>query len=204
MTEPARKSRAERREVARARMLEAAIELLADHGYSGMRLADVSGLAGYGYGLAHFYFESKAGLMTAIQEEIDCRYTEYMSATCDPGADGRTFVEQWVTSTFAFAKEYQAHWRASVVILVESVVSVPEVAAMQSAFVSRNTQTLQRAFERGVDDGSVAPHVDPYTSAVAVEALIKGINYDRFGDPSVDLDERCGLVLRVVRQLFSC
>jgi AcrR family transcriptional regulator len=203
MPEPARKSRAERRELARSTMLEAAIQLLAERGYAGMRLGDVSKTAGYAYGLAPFYFESKSGLMTAIQEEIDRAYTEFMAASCDPDADGRTFVEQWVASTFAFSREYPAHWRASVVLLVESVVAVPEVGAQHSGFVSRNVRTLQDALERGVVDGSVGAHVDPHACAVAIEALMKGLNFDRFADRSADLDERSAIALEVVGQLLA-
>ncbi len=74
-------------------MLETAIGLLAAHGYSGMKLADVSRDSGYSYGLAPFYFESKAGLMLAIQEEIDATFTEYMASVCDrraPAASSST------------------------------------------------------------------------------------------------------------------
>src|SRR5205814_4507651 len=105
--------RAERSGVARAAMLEAAIGLLATKGYSGMKLADVSRESGYSYGLAPFHFESKAGLMLAIQEAIDAAYRDHMAAACDPDASGRKFAEQWITATFTFAKEHPAHWRAS-------------------------------------------------------------------------------------------
>jgi AcrR family transcriptional regulator len=203
VAEPATTGRSERREVARAAMLEAALGLLAANGYSGMKLADVSRASGYSYGLAPFYFESKAGLMRAIQEEIDATFTDHMAAACDPEGSGREFVDQWVTATFAFAKEHPSHYRASVVILVESVVSVPEVAAEHTQFVARNVDTLHDAFELGIRDGSIPRSVDPYTAAVTVEALIKGIVFDWFGDPTIDLDERRELVLGVVRQLVG-
>ena len=195
--------RAERSGVARAAMLEAAIGLLATKGYSGMKLADVSRESGYSYGLAPFHFESKAGLMLAIQEEIDANYTDHMAAACDPDAPGRQFVDQWIIATFAFAKDHPAHWRASVVILVESVVGVPDVAAEHAQFASRNVDTLRRAVERGRRDGTIPTSVDPHAAAVTVAALIKGINFEWFGDPTVDLDESRQLVLDVVRQLLG-
>jgi AcrR family transcriptional regulator len=183
-------------------MLETAIGLLAAKGYSGMKLADVSRDSGYSYGLAPFHFESKAGLMLAIQEKIDATYTDHMAAACDRDAPGREFVDQWITATFAFAKEYPAHWRASVVILVESVVGVPDVAAEHAQFASRNVETLRQAFERGRRDRTIPRSVDPHAAAVTIAALVKGINFEWFGDPKVDLDERCALVLDVVRQLL--
>ena len=182
-------------------MLETAIGLLATRGYSGMKLADVSRESGYSYGLAPFYFESKAGLMKAIQEAIDRNYTDHMAAACDPGVTGREFVDQWVTATFSFAKTHPAHWRASVVILVESVVGVPDVAVEHAQFASRNVETLRTAFQRGQRDGSVPRSVDARAAAATVAALMKGINFEWFGDPSVDLDDSCRLVLDVVGQL---
>ena len=201
MSDSARTRRSERKDAARAAMLRAAIELLAANGYSGMKLADVSRVSGYSYGLAPFYFESKAGLMRAIQEEIDATFTSYMAAHCDAASPGREFVDQWVTATLAFAREHPSHWRASVVILVESVVSVPAVSAQHSRFVSRNVASLRDAFERGIWDGSIPPSVDPYAAAVTVASMMKGIHFDWFGDPSIDLDERRDLVLGVIRQL---
>jgi len=184
-------------------MLESAIGLLAANGYSGMKLADVSRVSGYSYGLAPFYFESKAGLMLAIQEEIDATFTEHMASACDPESSGRHFVDQWVIGMFGFAKQHPSHWRASVVILVESVVSVRHVADEHAHFVARNVRTLQAAFERGIADGSIPATVDAHSAALTVEALVKGVNIDWFGDPTVDLDDRCRLVLDVVRRLVG-
>jgi len=203
MSEPTRSRRSEQREVARKAMLESAIGLLAANGYSGMKLADVSRVSGYSYGLAPFYFESKAGLMLAIQEEIDATFTEYMASACDPESSGRQFVDQWVTGMFGFAKEHPSHWRASVVILVESVVSVRHVADEHAQFVARNVRTLQAAFQRGIADGSIPATVDAHSAALTVEALVKGVNLDWFGDPTVDLDDRCRLVLDIVRRLVG-
>ena len=70
-------------------------------------------------------------------------------------------------------------------------------------FVSRNVETLRQAFERGRRDGSIAWSVDAHRAAVAVAAMVKGLNFDWFGDPTVDLDEGCELVLDVVRQLLA-
>jgi AcrR family transcriptional regulator len=195
--------RSQRREASRGAILEAAIELLAANGYPGMRLADVSRVAGVSYGLASFYFESKAGLLMAIQKEIDARFTAYMAAACDESAPGRAFVEQWITGLFGFAKGHRAHWRASVMILVESVGAAPEVAAEHTEFVGRNVGTLRDAFARGIADGSIPASIDPRSAAVAVEALVKGINLDWFSDPTIDLDERRELVIGVVRQLMG-
>jgi hypothetical protein len=88
-------------------------------------------------------------------------------------------------------------------ILVESVVTVPEVAAEHTEFVGRNVRTLRDAFARGIADGSIPASVDPHSAAVVVEALVKGINLDWFSDPTIDLDKRRELVLGVVRQLMG-
>jgi len=184
-------------------MLEAAVELLAANGYAGMRLADVSSAAGVSYGLAPTRFESKAGLLKAIQAEIDGRFTAHMAAVCDENAPGRAFIEQWVAGLFGFARGHPAHWRASVVILVESVLTVPEVAAEHTTFVKRNVATMRNAVERGIADGSIPASVDPYATAVVVEALVKGIALDWFSDTTIDLDERRDLVLAALRQLMG-
>ena len=200
MPEPTRNRRSEQREVARAAMLETAIGLLAAHGYSGMKLADVSRDSGYSYGLAPFYFESKAGLMLAIQEEIDATFTEYMAPVCDPESSGREFVDQWVTGLFAFAKELPrplAGQRRD-----------PRRVGGERPSGRRRARPVRRP-QRGHAAGRVRTrhrrrqHPDvrrrPHAASVTVEALVKGVNFEWFGDPTVDLDDRCRLVLDVVR-----
>lgn len=181
---------AERREAARSAMLEVAISRLAAGGYARMTLAEVGRQSGYSHGLAPFYFGSKAGLMAAVSDEIARVYLEHTEEACAKSTNGLDFLRRWVDAQFDFKQKYPEHLRASLVILVEGVIAVPELGSNLHARVNWNLRAVEEALARGVADGSIVASTDLRTSAVLVTSSIKGTNYDWLADPGLDLDHR--------------
>src|SRR5262252_5626489 len=70
-----RRSHSERREEAEERMLEAAAKIVAERGLENLTLAECGEAAGYSRGLAAHYFDSKAGLLSAIATHIVSEYS---------------------------------------------------------------------------------------------------------------------------------
>ena len=56
-------SRAEQRAATRVRILDAAVQLLADHGINGVRIAAVAAQAGVSSGLVHYHFGTRKELL---------------------------------------------------------------------------------------------------------------------------------------------
>ena len=171
-------------------MLEVAISRLAAGGYARMTLAEVGRQSGYSHGLAPFYFGSKAGLMAAVSDEISRVYLEHIEDACSQSADGLDFLRRWIDAQFDFKRKYPDHLRASLVILVECVITLPEMAPTLQTRGDRNLRVVEEAFARGTVDRSIAPTTDLHTSAVLVSSSIKGTSYDWLADPHLDLDHR--------------
>ena len=72
-TPATRRTQAERREESDRRMLQAATELIAEHGVSGTSLADIGERAGFSRGLPAFRYGSKVGLIKALLESMESR-----------------------------------------------------------------------------------------------------------------------------------
>ncbi len=70
MAAVARRSQAERREEAEARLLKAATALVAERGLERITLADVGEAAGYSRGLPAHYFGGKAGMIVALAQRL--------------------------------------------------------------------------------------------------------------------------------------
>lgn len=65
-----RTTRAEQREQTRARIIDAAIEAFAEHGYSGSSTRDIAARAETSQGLVSYHFETKAELWRAAADHL--------------------------------------------------------------------------------------------------------------------------------------
>lgn len=72
----ARRTQAERSEDMRRRILDAAVDLLAQKGYAGFRTADVAEVAGVSRGAQTHHFPSKDDLVVAVVEHVFLRASE--------------------------------------------------------------------------------------------------------------------------------
>jgi AcrR family transcriptional regulator len=193
----------DRREAACAAMLDVAISLVGKTGYRGMKLADVGRLSGYSHGLAAFSFGSKDGLARAVAVETDLRYFQYLMDASSKSQTGLGFVENWVNANFDFVKNHPEILRAGIVILVESVTTVPDVRTAYDGLADRNARMIQDAFERGMKDGTVRPDLDAYATALTISGAVAGMNYQWLGNAKLDLKKRRLALLEMVDVLAA-
>ena len=71
-----RRTQAERSEDTRGRILDAAVRLLGERGYAGLRTADVAAAAGVSKGAQTHHFPSKDALVVAVVEHVFRRASE--------------------------------------------------------------------------------------------------------------------------------
>jgi AcrR family transcriptional regulator len=73
---PARRTQAERTSATRRKILDAAVKLLGERGYAGLRTSDVAEAAGVSKGAQTHHFPSKDELVVAVVEHVFERATE--------------------------------------------------------------------------------------------------------------------------------
>lgn len=83
-TYAARVTRAEQREQTRERIIAAAVEAFADHGYEGAGTRDIAARAGVTQGLIAYHFESKEALWRAAADLIFGELTDHLPPMSDP------------------------------------------------------------------------------------------------------------------------
>jgi AcrR family transcriptional regulator len=167
---PARLSRAERREITRQRLLDAAAEVFTDHGFDGAAIDDVAARAGYTRGAFYSNFADKTDLLVQLCE----RRIEAFAADELPDVLARTPDERlgWV-----------ADWLAEQVPPLEILLAIelarrrdhdPEVAAT----LDRVVTTLLGAIDdlMAVEGSTLAelPDVERRDRALAVLAGVTG------------------------------
>lgn len=168
-------------------MLAVAVRLLADGGYAGMTLAQVANEAGYSDRLAQYYFETKLGLLSAVIDEVGAQRKTIDVLEADTG---RAAVDQWVDNNFRFMLKTPEHCRALHVIIVESVITVPELQDDVRRMGRGGLSVVRSALTRGIKDGTVDAATDVGVAALAIIALVRTTHDDWFFNPGIDLKAR--------------
>ena len=98
----ARRTQAERTESTRRKILDAAVSLLGERGYAGLRTADVALAAGVSKGAQTHHFPSKDALVVAVVEHVFRRATEQARQRARPA---RT-VDEAIKALIADGQEF--------------------------------------------------------------------------------------------------
>jgi AcrR family transcriptional regulator len=183
-TERTKQRKAEGRE----RIVAAALDQLAEGGYSSASVQTVAARAGVATGTVYRHFRSKSELFAEVfrrasQREMDV----FAEATHD---DGRDATERVAAATEAFARRALAAPTRAYALIAEPV--DPAVEAERLIFRRGYRDVLVHVLEQGVERGEFEPHDKQTTAAALVgaigEALVGPLAADRDGharDPLV-------------------
>ena len=157
---------AERRERARRRLLDAAIEVFKERGYSESNLEEVAHRAGVSRALIYHHFGSKESLLLELHEELDRALLERVrTAVAARGAP----VENLVRGANAFLQA-SAELPAARLMLLETP-AVPGLREHIEEGQREWSALIAGEISRAIHQGSVAP-IDPdMTARVLLGAL---------------------------------
>ena len=173
-----RRTQQERRAQAEAALLDAAAELVVQHGVRSLTLARVGEQAGYSRGIVTHHFGSKQALLERLARATQVGFVPglgdlppgldrllrlidgYIGALGDVGTMNRAFLLLWAEA--ATASEL-----------------APIFRERDEAFRS----DLRSDVTAGITDGDVRPDVEPGDVAIAVVGQLRGIGLQRLLDP---------------------
>ncbi|MEU9875162.1 TetR/AcrR family transcriptional regulator [Streptomyces phaeochromogenes] len=173
-----RRTQQERRAQAEAALLDAAAELVVQHGVRSLTLARVGEQAGYSRGIVTHHFGSKQALLERLARATQTGFVPglaglppgmdrllrlidgYIGALGDVGMMNRAFLLLWAEA--ATASEL-----------------APIFRERDEAFRS----DLRSDVAAGITDGDVRPDVEPGDVAIAVVGQLRGIGLQRLLDP---------------------
>jgi AcrR family transcriptional regulator len=181
--------RTERRKAeARERIVSAALDQLADGGYSSATIQTVAARAGVATGSVYRHFPSKSDLFAEVfrrasQREMDV----FEEATAD---DGRSATERVAAATEAFARRALSAPTRAYALIAEPV--DPAVEAERLVFRRGYRDVLVKVLSQGVERGELEAHDKQTTAAALVgaigETLVGPLAAERIGhahDPLV-------------------
>ena len=188
-----RMSRAQRKEMTRELLLDAAIDVFAEKGYHGASLDDVADAAGFTKGAVYSNFTRKSDLFRALLERESTRFDAALTQTVEtPPLE----LLPDVAGELLAAPESD---QATRTLMVEFWLAAVRDPSMRAAL----TQTPERvgaAFEARLDAAETDVGFDGRELAIVFDALVTGLLMDRALEPDGPQPE---LLARTLRKLLA-
>lgn len=178
----------ERRTEAERRLLEAAADLIAEVGPSGVTLASVGERAGYSRGLATHRFGSKGALMKRVADTVTERFREALTEGSRPESAMDELI-RLVRTYIDVVSDPPPMNRARLVLMADAVATgSPDVRPAMVAADRDFRASIARGIERGVAAGEFPRTVDPMGLATVIVGVLRGVTFQSMIDGEVDLD----------------
>jgi AcrR family transcriptional regulator len=202
MTEAGRDSRAH--DQRRERMLQAAVEVICERGFSDTRISDVAKLTKASPAVVIYYFGTKDGLLTeAMRYSEDLFYTaaEELLATLDTAREKLEALVR-VTCFQMLAGEIPGAWGLWFDLWVQAF-RHPEVAKDRAEFDRRWSATIAGVVVGGQASGELA-EVDIEEFVIAFAALLDGLSIQvALRDELITSDRAFGIAMRFAARYFG-
>ena len=169
-------SRAERKEMTRELLLDAAIDVFAEKGYHGASLDDVAEAAGFTKGAVYSNFTRKSDLFRALLERETGRFGAALTHTVE--AVPLELLPD-VAADLLAAPESD---RETQTLMIEFWLAAVRDASLCDPLL-RSTDDVAAAFEAKLAEAGVDPGLTGRELAVVFEALIMGLLMNRTLDP---------------------
>jgi AcrR family transcriptional regulator len=181
----ARRTQRERRDHAEAALLNAAAELVVEHGVRSLTLARVGERAGYSRGIVTHHFGSKQALLERLARATQAGFVPGLGGL-PPGLDRLLRLIDGYVGALGQVGVFN---RAFLLLWAEAA------TASELAPIFRDRDDAFRADLRddvhaGIADGTIRPDLIPAEVAVAVVGQLRGIGLQRLLDPRAVDTER--------------
>lgn len=180
-----RRTRAEMIEETRAKLLAAARQAFATHGYAHTSMDDFTGEAGLTRGALYHHFGSKQGLLIGVIEQIEAEVTERLDAVSQAAPTLWEGFRQRCRTYLQLALEPEI--RRIILQDARAVLGdVPQTA--QSIGIA----ALENALQRLIDEGTVTPSLHVGAMARMLYGVVTEASFwiaEPDGDPSERLTQ---------------
>jgi AcrR family transcriptional regulator len=164
----------------RAELMDAAVRLAAENGFSRTRVSDIVGRVGVGQGVFYWYFDSKDALFSEIFEDMGRRLRIFQGAFISDEPDPLRRIAKGIVASFDFIVR-NAH-----VFAVLDHVSM-EVRRRRSAAGRVHVLDTARHIKEAMDAGEIRV-TEPEYPARAISGVVNQLARDHFASRNDDLD----------------
>jgi len=162
------------RQVSRAKILETALELFAQHGYEATSVRMIAQAAGIAQGLLYNYFPSKEALLaTLVQQSMADVRLSFLRA--EDATDPHRQIERLIRAAFAIVQRKRTFWKLIYAVRMQGAV----VASLGDALIAASSE-IRTTLERYCRTAGLR---QPEIEAAILFALIDGVAQHYVLDP---------------------
>jgi len=170
-TKRASRTQAERVALSHARLLDAGIQVIAEHGYHAASLQAIGERAGYSRGIVTERFGSKENLVRAVA----ARALESHRWHETGGEVGEAALQKAAREHRDLLLHEPQGMRALYMLLFEAQTELSHLHQDFKAYDRRVRARFEGWFREGVARGEIDPTIDPESAAVLFMAVLRGI-----------------------------
>jgi AcrR family transcriptional regulator len=154
----------------RARIMEAAYQLLSDSKGASIPITDVLTAAGMSTRAFYRHFDTKDALLLEMFRSDSERVLRNLRRTASRAENAKEALHVWIGSMLRLAADPRRRSRA-LVLVSDEVVRAKNYRIERERYLARQDEVLEEILRRGIEDGSI-PHVHPGADAPLVRAVV--------------------------------
>ena len=176
-------TQAERTAISDRAMLNAAIDLILEHGIEKTTLAGIGERAGYSRGLATYRFGSKSGLLDEVCKSVSRNWLDYLKEKVgqQTGIDAMCAA---LDSYFEFTSNNARDMQVLQILYGAAASPKAEFRQTSANIHQRQLDDVVAWINAGIQDGSIRSDADPKGIATQYIAYISGMTYLWLINPS--------------------
>lgn len=159
----------------RERILQAARAQFGEHGYAGVRIADITAAAGISQGAFYRYFHDRRAVVLELLEVAAGEVYTSVRAPWDRGDPAASVRE----TTLRYFEYYRAN-RDLAGLVMELSPTDPEVAALGARSRDRFYTRIAKSLERGIAAGAIRADIDVRVAAEMLGSMTEFYALHRF------------------------
>jgi AcrR family transcriptional regulator len=164
----------QRLEISGRRLLEAAVELIAEKGWEATSAAEIGRRAGYSRAMVHARYGSKDAILDKL---FTTEYEKKLSPVTDPGSTGLAQALAHIDRITQLHTEDPELLRAIFVLTFEAAKAKSQAHPYIRMWLKRAADTVGDGLRNGIADGSVRRDVDVERAVNDFGAAVLGTAY---------------------------
>lgn len=171
-------------EARRRQIVEAAIDVIAEHGYRAASLERIAGRAGISRGLISYHFAGRDDLVSAVVSGVFAEAAAFMTPRMRAASTPTEMLDEYLRGSLAYMRDHRAQMIAVVEIATGG--GRGQMAAGRRA-IAGGLSALEEILRAGQRTGEFRSF-DPHVTAVTIRTAVDSVPRQMALDPDLDVD----------------
>jgi len=187
------------------RLIQAALELIAESGIERVTLRSIGERAGYSRGLVNYRFGTKEALLRKATRRLVQNWIEELQSLND-GQDlsGLPTIELFLDNHRQNLIENRPEFRAYHALMYSALGPMRELRQELAQVHAASREEISSWIQAGIDNGEIHPDLRPVSAAIWIDGAARGIAYQWYMEPeAIDIEQTFADLLTAIRRSLT-